>query len=219
MGSWRGALGSREIPGRVRRRHAPMAGSGFPPKKSSAPSGRSGRASGRVFTWASRLRTKARSISAIGSRRAMRHGPRATGRTGRFAITRQAISRPRRTAATGRCHCVYGVDRKGLLHIVHLFGAAKRLRRTWIAKMIELAALWKPHALDLWQRSRCSRWRSRLIRTAMRKAGTYATARYRAGTRRSRSARSQSFAAWMENGLVRWNQVRGLGMSKRKTNW
>ena len=100
-------------------------------------------------------------------------------------------------------HCVYGVDRKGLLHIVHLW-RAQASAGDWIAKMIEIAGLWKPMRWTFGS-GLAFKMAEPAIRTAMRTAGKFARLDT-APERGDKTSRSQSFAAWMENGLVRWNQ-------------
>ena len=100
-------------------------------------------------------------------------------------------------------HCIYGLDKKGLLHVVHLY-RAQASAAEWIGKMIELAGLWKPLRWTFGS-GLGFKMAEPAIRTAMRQSGNFVRLDT-APERGDKTSRSQSFAAWMENGLVRWNQ-------------
>ena len=101
-------------------------------------------------------------------------------------------------------HSIVGVDRKGLLHIVHLW-RQQVSSAIWIDRMISLAAIWKPMRW-VFGSGLAYKMAEPAIRKAMREAGTY-VALDTVPERGDKVSRSQSFAARHENHLVRWNKA------------
>ena len=99
-------------------------------------------------------------------------------------------------------HCVYGIDTKGLLHIIALW----RRRATpadWIAKWIGLARNWRPRYWTFGS-GLAYRMVEPALRRAMLDTGVFVQLNTVA-ERGDKPERAQAFSAHMENGRVKWN--------------
>ena len=101
-------------------------------------------------------------------------------------------------------HLLFGVDPKGLIHVIDVW-RRQASSAVWIRAMIDIAAEWKPLT---WAFGRGALYRLALpfIRQEMQRRNVWVSLTDWPETQ-DKVARSQSFAALMENRRVRWDQT------------
>lgn len=101
-------------------------------------------------------------------------------------------------------HVVFGMDPEGLIHIIDVW-RRQASSAAWIAAMLDIAATWRPLGW-CFGAGALFRMAEPMIRQEMQRRGVYVALVTRPETV-DKVARSQTFAALMENSRIRWDQT------------
>ena len=131
-----------------------------------------------------------------------RHWMPADGRSSALRIYGASDIAASESSGDFTVHAVYGIDTKGVLHIIALW-RGQATPADWIEKWIGLARDWRP---QYWTFG--SGLAYRMVEPALRRAMLDTGVFVRLNTvseRGDKPERAQAFSAHMENGRVRWN--------------